>query len=318
MDLLDSLKHFLTPRTSNNHRARILHPTGLLVCIIVLFCLQVGLHTIHVAQPSILGYATNITVDELYRLTNEKRSQHGLPPLQFSNTLSQAANGKAIDMYNKNYWSHNAPDGLTPWQFIINAGYRYLVAGENLAKNFNDSYSVVEAWMNSVSHRDNILKADFEEVGFAVVDGKLQGEETTLVVQMLGAERGTRIAQIQSQAATTSNVKPTIGQPIGSELFESEPQSRRPTPMPTTGLLEEQTIPYEIAGIRNEPLFDLRLLEKQLTISLLLFLVSVLLIDGYFVYKHKKIRIAGRNWAHIIFILSLLGIIYFAKQGAIL
>lgn len=314
MDFLEGIKHLIVPRTSNNQRARVLHPASFVLYIIVLVFLQASLYTIHIVQPNILGYATNITVDELYRLTNEKRGQHGLSPLQFSDPLSQAANGKAIDMYNKNYWSHNSPDGLTPWQFILDAGYRYLVAGENLAKNFNDSQSVVEAWMNSTSHKDNLLKTDFEDVGFAIVDGKLQGEETTLVVQMFGTKKGARIAQIQSQAAATTNVKPTISQPTPLPVAAIKAE-----PLISSRLgLEEPTAPYEIAGIRNEPLFDLRLLEKQLIIFMLLFLVSVLLIDGYFVYKHKKIRIAGRNWAHIIFILSLLGIIYFAKAGAIL
>ena len=48
------------------------------------------------------------------------------------------------------------------------------------------------AWMNSPTHRDNVLRKDFTEVGFAVVDGTLGGEQTTLVVQMFGKPSTTR------------------------------------------------------------------------------------------------------------------------------
>ena len=307
MNLQEWIKHCFVPRTSNNQRARALHPFSLLVYLIVLVLLQTGLQSLHTLKPEVLGYATNITVEELYRITNEKRFEAGLPPLQLNPKLSQAAQMKAADMYNQNYWAHKAPDGTTPWQFILQAGYQYLVAGENLAKNFTDSRSVVEAWMRSPSHRDNILKPEFQDVGFAVVDGKLLGEETTLVVQMFGKAKGSvdRIVYNQPPVVTTTP-QPT--------LFPTQPPLATvatPTPLPSIAT-------YEVAGVRNNPLLDLRSLKRQISIFMLLFLMGVLLIDGYFVYTQRKVRIAGRNWAHIIFILAILGIIYFAQNGSIL
>ena len=66
-------------------------------------------------------------------------------------------------MIAKNYWAHNAPDGASPWSFFKNVGYRYLYAGENLARDFGDSASVVNAWMNSPTHRDNLLSGRYRK-----------------------------------------------------------------------------------------------------------------------------------------------------------
>ena len=68
-------------------------------------------------------------------------------------------------MFSKNYWAHFAPDGSTsPWDFIHQSGYNYIFAGENLAKGFTDANSVVAAWMNSPSHRENILSNKYKDV----------------------------------------------------------------------------------------------------------------------------------------------------------
>jgi uncharacterized protein YkwD len=287
MGFLETIRHTFTPHTTNNQKARALHPGSMLFYILFFVLTQLSLKTIYNINPDILGYATDIRVEELLRLTNQKRIENGLSPLQLNERLSKAAYEKALDMFNKDYWAHNSPDGITPWRFVLNSGYTYLVAGENLAKNFSYSNEVVEAWMNSPSHRENLLKRDYKDIGFAVVDGKLQGEETTLVVQMFGKEKGARIASIQTQ---------TI-----------------PTPKPTQAVEI-----YEVAGAKYNPLLDINTIQKQLSIFALLFLLSVLVIDGYLVFVHKKMRVAGKNWAHIIFLLTLLGIIYFVKHGAIL
>src|SRR4030065_255642 len=120
---------------------------------------------------NILGYATDINMPALYQLVNEQRQNNNLPPLTYNEKLAQAAYGKAQDMFTKNYWAHYAPDGATPWNFILASGYQYEYAGENLAKNFLFSQNVLDAWMASPSHRENILRKDYNEVGFAIVNG---------------------------------------------------------------------------------------------------------------------------------------------------
>ena len=113
--------------------------------------------------------------------------------------MAEAAREKALNMFKNNYWAHYGPNGETPWQFVLEAGYQYEYAGENLAKNFLFSDGVMEAWMDSETHRENILRDEYTEVGFAVVNGLLEGEETTLVVQMFGAPLYPS-EQIQAQA----------------------------------------------------------------------------------------------------------------------
>jgi hypothetical protein len=70
----------------------------------------------------------------------------------------------------RDYWSHNTPDGKTPWAFITKTGYHYQKAGENLAYGFSNAEDTITGWMNSTEHRANILNASYSEVGFGVVD----------------------------------------------------------------------------------------------------------------------------------------------------
>lgn len=150
-----------------------------------------------------MGTSVDITSQELLLFTNQDRQKEGLSALTINNQLSQAAALKATDMFGKNYWAHNAPEGTTPWFFIKEAGYVYVYAGENLARGFNSSEDVVKAWMASPSHRENMLSKNYQDVGFAVVPGKLNGEDTVLVVEMFGGKGEVPIAK-------ESNEKPTI------------------------------------------------------------------------------------------------------------
>ncbi len=141
-----------------------------------------------IKNPQVLGLATDIRVQDLMSEVNAKRIQNGLSVLKENPQLDRAALLKAQDMFARGYWAHFAPDGKTPWAFIDTSGYHYKYAGENLARDFAVSKQVVDAWMNSPTHRKNILDSKFEDIGLAVVNGSLSGEETTLVVQIFGTE----------------------------------------------------------------------------------------------------------------------------------
>jgi len=123
-----------------------------------------------------------VSIDEISTLVNEERAKNNLPSLVSNSQLAEAATQKALDMTNDDYWSHTAPDGTQPWDFIKRTGYRYERAGENLARGFKDSGRLVNAWMASPEHRTNILSPDFTEVGYAVVTGN----KHVVVVQMFG------------------------------------------------------------------------------------------------------------------------------------
>ncbi len=132
------------------------------------------------------AFASSITVDSLYNLSNKERMTVREPALKLDEQLSSAALAKANNMIKYDYWAHNSPTDSTPWSFISKSGYVYETAGENLAKGFDTSSGVIAAWMASPSHKYNILNRAYKDVGYAVVDGKLTGKQTTLVVAMYG------------------------------------------------------------------------------------------------------------------------------------
>ena len=148
-----------------------------------------GVFTVHRTEPTLVE-PTAVSTDEvspnpLESLVNAERTKAGKQPFTTSETLRSSACTKADHMLSQDYWAHTSPDGVTPWSFIEKAGYRYTTAGENLAKSYPDDASLVAAWMNSPSHRENVL-GDFKEQGICQKAGTLQGKATTVTVQHVG------------------------------------------------------------------------------------------------------------------------------------
>ena len=184
----NSLRHLFLPHESNNHRAKFLHLQSLLLTVILLIFASFLLSEVRTVSPQILGVTHNISTEELFLLTNQKRLENNLLPLVFNEQLSLAASRKADDMFARDYWAHNAPDGTTPWVFIKGAGYEYTYAGENLARGYSSASEAVDAWMASAAgHKENLLSANYTDIGFAVKTGTFAGEETVLVVQEFGS-----------------------------------------------------------------------------------------------------------------------------------
>jgi len=139
-----------------------------------------------------LANASEISPDNIVKLVNEQRVSYGLNPVRANSELQTAAVEKSKDMILRNYFDHYA-FGQTPWMFILRAGYNYTTAGENLAKGFNSSEGIVNAWMNSPAHRANILNPDYQEIGVGVVKGTYvengQATDTTLTTEMMAAPK---------------------------------------------------------------------------------------------------------------------------------
>lgn len=134
-------------------------------------------------------YATDISSQSIISLTNTSRVERGIPTLVLNQTLTHAAQNKANDMVKNNYFDHYSPTGMTPWSFMLAHGYDYSLAGENLAMDFATAEGINTAWLASPSHARNILNQDFTDIGVAVVDGRINGSDTTLVVQMFGRKQ---------------------------------------------------------------------------------------------------------------------------------
>jgi len=280
------IHHLFIPHEENNFRAKSLHTDFLTVYLVIAFLMMIAFKqgNIH----NVLGFATDISVDKLYQLTNEQRQKNNLSSLVLSSVLSLAAQRKAENMFQENYWSHYSPDGKTPWDFILGVGYKYEYAGENLAKNFLFSNGVVDAWMNSTAHRDNLLKKEYTEVGFAIVNGILNGEQTTLVVQEFGKP--------MVAGETTQNI-PTISET--KPIVEKKP---------------EQIVAQKIIQPKINPLNFI----FNLNIIFIIFLLLALAFDFYFASKFNIIRIAGKNTVHILFIVFILIGLFISAIGTII
>lgn len=310
--MIFNLLHYFFPSESNNFRAKIIHSSAFLFYLTVIVTLQVGFNILSFVNPGVLGYATDISIERLLELTNQKRIENGLNPLNLDPQLCQAANAKANDMFANNYWAHNSPTGVSPWDFILAAGYHYVYAGENLAKDFANSEGVVSAWMASPTHRDNIINPKYKDIGFAVVNGKLNGMETTLVVQMFGSRAPVTAGTFQvlptNQPTFIPTVAPTVvptSSPLNSYLI-----SPKPTEIPVITPFKKSSPEILIAESENKssktiPKLNIFSLTKGFSLGLVIILILVLAIDGYIAFKEKHIRITGDNIAHIGFLLIL-------------
>jgi hypothetical protein len=130
--------------------------------------------------------ASDLVPSNVISLTNEARAEKGLAPLTENRALDAAAEAKARDMLAHNYFAHTSPQGVAPWHWIKNAGYAYQAAGENLAINFMTSEDQQAAWMQSKTHRDNILNREYQEMGVAVIRGTIEGREALVTVALFG------------------------------------------------------------------------------------------------------------------------------------
>jgi uncharacterized protein YkwD len=103
---------------------------------------------------------------ELIAAHNAERKKKDLPPLEPEPRLAAAARRQALDMAEHEKMAHEGTDGSTPADRVKDAGYKGLRSGENVAYGYRDIPALMEGWMNSPHHRDNIL-GEFTQIGVA-------------------------------------------------------------------------------------------------------------------------------------------------------
>lgn len=165
---------------------------------------------------------SEITIDNLLEGHNKVRVSYGLAPLKISQSLNTSAQRKALEMLETDCWSHYCPEGRSPWEFFKEAGYDYLLAGENLAEGFYNTEDVVVAWMNSRTHRENILKADYEEVGFGIVQGYFQGREDNVIIAVHFGTPSPNPVRDFISPITGDLTSPTLVEPRDGSFTNSE------------------------------------------------------------------------------------------------
>jgi len=270
------------------------------------------------AQKGVLGYATDMSAGSLLQGTNDQRAASSLGTLALNSQLNQAAQAKASDMATRDYWSHNTPDGASPWTFITNAGYSYQTAGENLAYGFDTSTDTITGWMNSPEHRANILNSTYKEVGFGIANAaSYQGTgPETIVVAMYGSRQtvvaaapaavnpatsvpSVPVASIpaktppmqKAQAAPAAEINSTDKLSTANKIVAPKSDTKQSTTQPVTRiqlLASSRTAPWSVFAI-----------STIATISIAIFLIRHGLVwrrafikGEQFVIKHKLLDIS--------------------------
>lgn len=316
--------HLLFPRESNNHRSKLLHHDSLFFIIGLFIFLGSVIGNVQNTYPQVLGITANISTQDLLTFTNQKRQESGLKPLVMNSQLAQAAEQKATHMFANNYWAHVAPDGTTPWFFIKNSGYEYLYAGENLARGFTTASDVVNAWMNSPTHRENMLSSNYDEVGFAIQTGTLTGSETILVVQELGRQYGgqSASADVGAAQATPTPVVVAVISPVPTHSVSSGQAAvlptAAPTVQPTVTPTPQPDQPASVASVANRPLFDSKSLTKNIALGVLVLFLIVLIVDAIIVERKSIARIVAHNADHILFLLIIVLVVIIIGKGWVL
>jgi uncharacterized protein YkwD len=179
--------HFFIPSEHNDHKPHFVGHKALHFYSASLIAVKIFVVAfLFITFPSTAEFST-VTSNRIIELTNESRQQEGYSVLIRSSKLDASAMAKARHMIENNYFAHDCPnDGTTPWEFFKDADYNYTFAGENLAMNFSEAEEAMQAWLDSPSHRANVMNNNYSEIGVAVLIGEIDGHQTTLVVQHFG------------------------------------------------------------------------------------------------------------------------------------
>lgn len=146
----------------------------------------------HINNPSLIFPGQKITIPslgtarnfeaEVINLTNAERAKHGLKPLAADVELSKAARYKSAEMRDKNYFSHTSPTYGGPSSMMRSFGINCKSTAENIAAGQRTAEEVVQSWMNSPKHRENILGASYTHIGFGYAAGGDYGHYWTQIL----------------------------------------------------------------------------------------------------------------------------------------
>ena len=262
---------------------KIMQSNVLLYCVVLLLTLKIVAVIVPINFPQNIFFA-DITKSALENFANQTRQSMGLPALVENQKLNQAAQLKAENMVANNYFDHTSPSGITPWFWFLKAGYNYKFAGENLAIGFFDSKEVYNAWLNSPSHKANIVNPNYTEVGTAVLSGFGQNN-AIVVVQEFGSQQLAKQPATQTQPSTpaktaelppTANIKaPTAdnNKKVLSQATESQNSIESPKGNTANNLLSKSLnfILYNYEALLQNIIYGISLIVIGILLSLIFF-----------------------------------------------
>ncbi|MBI5466254.1 MAG: hypothetical protein HY974_03120 [Candidatus Kerfeldbacteria bacterium] len=265
----------LIPHQRNNYHPHALKHRVLLGYSVFLILLKVLAIILPVALPSSSLFSSSITSQNIVDLTNQTRKNLNLRELAVNAKLAQAAEAKAEDIITNQYFSHTSPSGVTPWDWLGQAGYDYLYAGENLAVHYTSAEAVAEGWLASPTHRANIVSPRYTEIGVGVLSGSFEGADSTIVVQMFGqpvsaAEpvgASPQVTAAPKSAAEETKPSPTSGKVAAAEVKAVPSSSPQASPKNDLSKISLPPVIYE-ESLKIKPqgeAYDVRLVVTGAT-----------------------------------------------------
>ena len=224
------LHNLFVPSGRNAYRPHILRRRSLLFLLALALVAEGVLVANLIARQSGYDFLAAVIQSEIISLTNSERAQNNVKTLSENKKLNAAAQAKANDMVMRGYFAHQGPDGKEPWTWIQAAGYDYRYAGENLAVRFVDSKDVVSGWMASPTHRANMVKPVYTDIGVGIAQGMYKGQPATFVVQYF-AKPAVVAAVVPPAPAAVVPARPAVAaspQPV--EVLGAEAVTPAPPP----------------------------------------------------------------------------------------
>lgn len=121
-------------------------------------------------QPTSPTVPSSGPAAEVVALVNQERAKAGCSALTVNAKLTTAALNHSKDMAAHSNMSHTGSDGSDPGARITRAGYSWMTYGENVAYGYSTPEQVMNGWMNSPGHRENILNCAFKEIGVGLAE----------------------------------------------------------------------------------------------------------------------------------------------------
>lgn len=241
--LFSWFKNYIIPHKKNSYNPSFFSGESFSAILVVILIIEL----VYIVQVFVVykkpDFLAAVLPSVLTNLTNEDRLRNNALPLSINPLLTEAARMKALDMAQKGYFSHIDPSGNPPWFWLDQAGYKYSYAGENLAINFIDSKDVQTAWLNSPTHKENILKQEFKEIGIGVAEGKYQGRDVTFVVEFFGTQAQAKKEPIGKVLGEQIVMTPEV-KTYGVQLIKSSIEEISASPVSTN-----RNIMYMLVGI---------------------------------------------------------------------
>jgi hypothetical protein len=273
--IFGKIKLLIVPSENNNYKSRFLQSNILLYCVVLLLILKIFAVLISINLPQNIFFA-DITKSSLENFVNQTRQSLGLEPLSENQKLDQAAELKAENMVQNQYFNHTSPSGVTPWFWFLKAGYNYKYAGENLAIGFYDSKEVYDAWLNSPSHKTNITNPNYTEVGTAVLSGFGQNN-TIVVVQEFGSQLPVKPVvvknnNLKSTAATAENPEPSLTNGANGKVLSQTTEAQNSIESPTSNSTNNTS-----SKLLNYVLYNYEVILQDIIYGISLVVIGILL-----------------------------------------